>query len=189
MPFDPAQVIATPVGAATFAFADESNGTFTHTVDGVTLTKNITRQAFAAPVPTCTWGAQADLALATNYQDLWWNVPAGSESGWGMNLTHQGDTVFATWFTYASDGKPWWLAVSAVKVGPQVYSGSLYSGTGPPFSSTKFDPLKVQAAPVGTATLSFIDGNNALFSYTVNGVAQAKAITREVFGPPGTVCR
>ena len=189
VPFDPAQVVGTAVGTATFTFADEANATFAHTIDGVTVTRSITRQAFASPVPTCTWGAQADLARATNYQDLWWNAPAGSESGWGINLTHQGDTLFATWFTYAPDGKPWWLAVSAANVAPKVYAGTLYSGTGPPFSSTRFDPSKVRATPVGAATLSFIDGNNALFSYTVNGIAQVKAITREVFGPPGTVCQ
>ena len=42
---------------------------------------------------------------------------------------------------------------------------------------------------VGTATFTFSDGNNAQFAYTVNGVSQAKAITRQVFTPPGTVCQ
>jgi hypothetical protein len=41
---------------------------------------------------------------------------------------------------------------------------------------------------VGTATFTFSDGNNAQFAYTVNGVSQTKAITRQVFSPPGTVC-
>jgi hypothetical protein len=59
----------------------------------------------------------------------------------------------------------------------------------PAFNSAKFDPLKVLAVPVGTGTLSFIDGNNALFSYDVGGIAQTRHITREVFGPPGTLCR
>lgn len=35
-------------------------------------------------------------------------APAGAESGWGVNFTHQGDTIFATWFTY-DDGTPLWL--------------------------------------------------------------------------------
>jgi len=189
LPFDPAVVVGTPVGTATFEFSDNDNGTFTWVIGGATATKAITREVFGAPVPTCVWGAQPDLAAATNYQDLWWNAPAGSESGWGINLTHQGDTVFATWFTYRTDGKPWWLAVSALKVAPNVYSGSLYSGSGPPYSSAKFDAAKVVAAPVGTATFTFADGNHATFSYTVDGVARSKSITREVFGPPGTSCR
>ena len=35
-----------------------------------------------------------------NYTGLWWAAPTGSESGWGIYLAHQGDTIFATWFTY-----------------------------------------------------------------------------------------
>lgn len=38
------------------------------------------------------------------------------------------------------------------------------------------------------AQLIFSDGNNATYAYTVNGVSQVKAITRQVFGPPGTLC-
>ena len=52
-----------------------------------------------------------------------------------------------------------------------------------------FDPLKVIPTEVGMATLMFADGNNATFAYTVNGIAQSKAITREVFAPPGTMCQ
>ncbi len=44
-------------------------------------------------------GSSPALAAVTNYQGLWWNAPAGSESGWGINFAHQGDTLFATWFT------------------------------------------------------------------------------------------
>src|SRR5262245_12357827 len=30
---------------------------------------------------------------AVSYQALWWASPAGSESGWGVNIAHQGDTL------------------------------------------------------------------------------------------------
>ena len=81
-----------------------------------------------------------------------------------------------------------WLVATAPKTGPGVYSGTLYRTTGPPFNSVPFNPANVVATPVGTATFSFTDGNNASFAYTVNGISQAKAITREVFANPGTVC-
>jgi hypothetical protein len=42
---------------------------------------------------------------------------------------------------------------------------------------------------MGTATFTFTDGNTASFAYTVNGVAQAKAITREILQSPGTTCQ
>jgi hypothetical protein len=75
------------VGPATLTFAGTNNGTFTYTVNGVTQTKAITRQVFGV-LPVCTWGALADLTLATNYTDMWW-VVGGAESGWGINFTDQ----------------------------------------------------------------------------------------------------
>ena len=45
-----------------------------------------------------------------NYQGLWWAAPAGRESGWGIDLAHQGDVIFASWFTYDASGKGLWLA-------------------------------------------------------------------------------
>jgi hypothetical protein len=188
-PFDSAQVVGTAVGTATFTFTDGTNATFAYTIGGTTQTKNLTREAFASPVPTCAWGALTNLALATNYQDIWWNAPAGSESGWGLYINQQGDTIFATWFTYRTDGRPWWLAMTAVKTAANVYSGNLYTGSGPPFNGATFDPSAVVPIPVGTGTLAFADGNNATFTYIVNGVSQSKQITREVFTPPGTTCQ
>ena len=41
-----------------------------------------------------------------NFQGLWWNAPAGSESGWGINFAHQGDVIFATWFTHDAMARP-----------------------------------------------------------------------------------
>ncbi len=196
VPFVPGDVIANPIGTGTLTFTDAGNGTFSYTVDKggtVTQAKAITRQQFG-PLPTCTFGAQANLALATNYQDIWWKSPAASESGWGINLNHQGDTIFATWFTYDHDGTPLWLVVTAGKSAAGVYTGDLYQTTGPPFDSVPFSPASVVATKVGTATFTFTDGNNATFAYTVKlssspQVSQVKAITREVFTAPGTTCQ
>jgi predicted dienelactone hydrolase len=187
VPFSPGQVMATAVGTGTLSFSDSSNGTFAYTVNGISQSKAITRQVFE-PLPSCAT-AIGSLAAATNYQDLWWAAPAGSESGWGINLTHQGDIIFATWFTYDGDGTPLWLAVTAPKTAPGMYSGTLYRVTGPPFNAVPFNPGMVVPTAVGNATFSFSDGNNASFAYTVNGVSQAKAITREVFEGPGTICQ
>jgi len=193
MPFAP-KFVATAVGTGTLTFSDANNGTFAYTVNAISQTKTITRQVFG-PLPTCTYGAQPNLALATNYQDLWWNAPAASEDGWGINFTHQGDTIFATWFTYDLDGTPLWLVVTAPKTGPGTYAGTLYRTTGPAFNAVPFAPKFVPTA-VGTATLTFADGNNAMFTYTVqlagmpSPVTQSKAVTRELFVPPaGTVCQ
>lgn len=192
VPFDPLQVSRIPVGTGTLTFADANNGTFAYVVNGIPQTKNITREVFG-PEPTCTFGGQPDLSLATNYQDLWWNAPAGSESGWGINLTQQGDVVFAVWFTYDLDGTPLWLAVTATKTGPATFAGDLFRVSGPRFDA--FSPADVIRTKVGTATFTFADGNHATFAYSVQlaGMAspaiQAKSITREIFAAPGTACR
>jgi serine protease len=189
-PFDPAQVVATPVGTATIAFASATQASFGYTVNGVSQVKQLVREQFGASVPTCTWSAAANLAAATNYQDIWWVTPPGSESGWGVYFTHQGDTIFVTWFTFGPDGRPLWFVFAAQQVVPRTFAGDVYTGTGPPYYVTPFDPAQVTKTKVGTATLTFQDGNHATLAYAINGVAQSKALTREIFGPSGgTVCQ
>ena len=189
VPFNPASVVVTPVGTGTLTFdRSGSSGQFSYTVHGVTQGKQIEREVFNT-LPTCTFGAQSNLALATNYQDLWWAAPAGVESGWGINVTQQGETIFATWFTYDHDSAPLWLSVIAQRTGPGIYSGTLNRTSGPAFNAMPFDPASVTVTAVGTATLSFGSGNAGQFAYTVNGVSQSKQITRQVFRTPGTVCQ
>jgi len=188
VPFNPALVTPTQVGTGTLTFSDANDGTFSYTVNGVTQAKNVTRQVFG-PLPTCTSGAGVNLAAASNYTGLWWAAPAGTESGWGVNFAHEGDTIFATWFTYDTDGTPMWLVATAGKTAPGTYTGTLYRTTGPAFNAVPFNPASVVLTIVGTATLTFTDGNTGMFSYTVNGVAQAKAITHQVFSGSPTVCQ
>ncbi len=185
----PGGAVEVQVGTMTATFTDAAHGTILYTVNGVTQTKTIQPQAFGT-LPACVWGAQPNLALATNYTDLWWNI---SESGWGINFTHQGDVIFATWFTYDAARQPWWLIALLDRTAGSAYAGPVWTVSGPPFNSVPFPP---EGSPggaieteVGTATATFAGGNSATFAYTVNGVAQTKTITRQVFVPPGTVCR
>jgi hypothetical protein len=109
------------VGTGTLTFSDADNGSFGYTVNGISQTKAITREVFG-PLPSCIFGAQADPALATNYQDLWWNAPGGSESGWGINLAHEGNAIFAIWFTYDHDRTQMWLVVTAARTVAGTYA-------------------------------------------------------------------
>ena len=183
----------TGVGTLAVAFSDANTGSMTYTVNGVTQTKPIARYIFAA-APTCTLGGTA--GATPNYTDLWWRSEA--ESGWGVNIVHQGDILFATWFTYdaggtaASPAKGMWLVMSGGnKTGPGVYMGVLQRTTGPnPFSnSTAFNPDLVQRNTVGDATFTFTDANAGTFRYTVNGLTQTKPIQRLRYQEPMTVCR
>ena len=191
--FNPAAVTLNPVGAGTLAFTDDNTGRFLYTVNGINQIKSITRQVFG-PLPTCVFGAQTNLALATNFQDIWYAAPAESEAGWGVNFTHQGDVIFATWFTYDVDGTPLWLSATLDKTASGAYSGTLYRTTGPKFNAVPFLPADVTLTPVGTLTLTFANGNSATFAYTValegpaSAVTQTKSIVRQVFLGPGTIC-
>jgi len=180
-------IAANAVGSATFVFADAGSGTFSYTVNNVTQSKAITRQVFDTP-PSCSAGGAP--AATTNYTDLWYRAPADSESGWGVSLTHQGNILFAAWFTYDATGRGMWV------VGPRLerttgssYAGLLYRTTGPAFSANPWNPGNVSATQVGTATFTFTDASAGSFNYTVNGITQSKAITRQSFGTPPTVCR
>ena len=185
----------TKMGTLTVSFQDANTGSMTYTINNVTQTKPIARFIFGA-APTCTVGGTVPASTATNYTDLWWRSEA--ESGWGVNIVHQGDALFATWFTYESGGtaaspaKGLWLVMSnSTKTGNGVYTGDLQRTTGPnPFSNTTpFDPNLVQRTTVGNATFTFTDADNGTFRYTVNGVTQTKPIKRLQIASPSTVCR
>jgi hypothetical protein len=186
--FRPERVRTFAVGTGSLAFDAGGNGTFAFAVNGVTRTRPIVRLAFGL-LPACTFALENDIRVAYNYQDQWWAAPSGSEPGWGLSLAHQGDTIFATWFTYDVDGSPLWLSVTAPKTAAGTYAGTLYRTSGPPFDAVVFDPSRVTAVAVGTATLTFANGNEATFSWSVEGVTGKSAITRQIFEAPGTFCQ
>jgi hypothetical protein len=187
---------ATKVGTATLNFTDASNGTFHYelTLPGGTVsqTKTITQQQLAAPPLASCAAATQSLTAATNYQDIWWagtSASPGTEQGWGINFAHQGDLVFASWFTYDLDGTPLWVVATAAKTAPGVYKGDLYRPSGPRFDA--YDKSQWKPNPsVGSLTLTFVNGNNATMDYTLLGMpTQHKIITRQVFSGTGTACK
>lgn len=185
--FDPRDVGVTEVGMARLNFDDPANPSFTYTVNGVTQTKTITKQVYASPVPECD---NAMPMSATNYQDLWWRSPAGSESGWGVNIAHQGNTLFATWFTYGADGRGMWYVMSdGARQANGSFTGALYRTRGPAFSARPWNSSGVSVVQVGTGTFTFTDAMNGTFTYTVDGVTQSKPITRQVYSSPVSACR
>ena len=170
---------------ARLTFSGGNNGTFAYTVNGIA--DQVDHAAGVRPVADVHVGELANLALATNYQDLWWAV-GGAESGWGINFAHQGDAIFATWFTYDFSGAALPLSATLTKVGPGIYSGSLIKTSGPAFSAVPFNPNAVIRTVVGTATVTFSNGNAATFSYQVSlgsqTVNHTKAIERKCSGRP-----
>ena len=115
--------------------------------------------------------------------DLWID-PA--ESGWGLNVFHQGDTLFASLFVYGVDGQPKWYTASAL-TGSSVYTGDLTEAAGPSFSEP-FDPARVTRRTVGQMTftlgpMSFMsaDADSATVDYTIDGVRVTRQVRRFAF--------
>jgi hypothetical protein len=121
---------------------------------------------------------------ATNYQDLWW--VGLSENGWGINISQQGNTMFATWFIYGANREPLWLVMSnAPRSGAagNTFTGALFQTVGTPFSQLPFVPLAglgIDIRQVGSATFTFADAKSGTLVYTVNGVQVVKQITRQL---------
>ncbi|MCL4687785.1 MAG: DVUA0089 family protein [Burkholderiales bacterium] len=173
---------ATAVGTVRITFTSASKATLSYSVDGVSVSKPIERQVFSVP-PTCRWSA-FDRSLTTNFQDLWWN-PA--EPGWGMNIAHQGNILFATLFTYDLEGRGRWLVMSrGERIADGLYIGELYQTAGPPFNATPWTPATTTQA--GTLSVQFTRGNAATITYTIDGFLVVKPVERQVFGIPATEC-
>jgi len=176
----------TRVGTMSVAFQGDDSATLTYSVNGVAVVKSIERQRFGSRVASCTPTTESR-ATATNFQDLWWNA---AESGWGVNLTHQDNIVFATLFTYDATGKGLWLVMSAgQRQADGSYAGELYRTTGPAFNAEPFTPIgAANVTTVGTMRVRFSDGDNGRLDYTYLGAAVSKAITRQVFASPVPRC-
>jgi CSLREA domain-containing protein len=173
-----------PVGAMTLRFPAAGVGALSYTVDGVPIAKIIQKQVFAVPVPKCI-AVSGSRAAESNYQDLWWN---SQEPGWGINLAHQANTMFATLFTYDASGRDLWLVASALnRQGDGSFAGPLYGVQGPAFDTAPWSP--VTATPAGNMSLRFTAGDSGTLNYTYNGVSVAKQITRQQFDTSALACR
>lgn len=109
---------------------------------------------------------------------LWLNL---DESGWGLNLFHQGDALFGALFVYGPDGRPKWYVASGLVGGDDglpdrsaIFSGALYEAAGPWFGGS-FDPARVTRRQVGTMRID-LTNNPAIVDYTIDGVSVSKQV-------------
>jgi hypothetical protein len=178
------KVSHTEVGMATFLFKSRTSGVFAYTVGNVSGSKDITQMLFAG-TSSCNVGGSKAVGV-DNYQDLWWNA---ADSGWGVNIAQQGDTIFATYYTYGANGNPEWYVMSdTARSGASTYSGPVLRARGPAFDSA-WDVSKVSLTQVGSATFAFDASGHGTFDYLANGQRQVKPIERMAFAAPASVCR
>lgn len=121
-------------------------------------------------------------ASTTNFSDQWW-VP--TESGWGASVLQQGDVLFVDIFVYGNDAKPTWFTAAAfyqsnAAAGHVVFSGDLYTHTGPYFLGP-FSPRAVVDTKVGTLTFDSDTVNTATLTYTLGTIPVVKNVTRQTW--------
>jgi hypothetical protein len=187
VPFTPITAAnLTQVGTMSVSFVDANFATLAYSVNGTQVSKSIQRQVFGARPSNCM-PISGSRASSRNYQDLWWNA---AESGWGINIAHQDDTLFATLFSYDAAGRDLWLVMSAgLRQSDGSYAGDLYRTAGPAFNAVPFTPIGASdLTKVGTMRLRFPDGERGELTYTVNGATVNKNITRQVFAAPAFAC-
>lgn len=137
-----------------------------------------------AAVFAITLGASAlgAATTSTNYSDLWWNA---GEPGWGLNISQQADSLFATFFVYGDGGQAVWYSVtlayqSTGANGVVIYGGPLYQTSGPA-QGTTYNPALLKYRQVGDATIEFGDDAHGLLHYSADGVLVVKSIERQTF--------
>ena len=115
---------------------------------------------------------------AQTYSDWWWNP---DESGHGINVGQQDNTLFISWFTYDEQGQGMWLVTSGTLTNTKV-TGNWTRTTGPKLG-TPFDPLQVTKTTVGTVTVAFADLHHAKMDWTVNGKSGTVNLVRQTWSP------
>ena len=123
-----------------------------------------------------------------NLTGLWWN---SAEPGWGVNVAHQGDTVFATIFAYADDGEPLWLVASGARLqADRTFKGTLYRASGPGFDEHPWSGVNLK--PVGEVSLAFTRPDRGTLVYSYHDGSshrnETKPIERMVFQPSVPAC-
>ena len=84
--------------------------------------------------------------------------------------------IFTTWFTYDASGKAMWLSMSAFRTGAHdVLRHALSNDAVRRSKRFRSTATRCSASRSGARSLSFTDGSNGTFAYTVNGVAQTQA--------------
>ena len=171
------------VGSASVSLAADGKLDFGYTLNNITQAKRLEKLAFVANPPTCGFTTGSRVG-ATNYTDVWWNA---AESGWGLSMIHQGDSIFIAWYTYGSNNKPQWITGLASRQSNGSYTGTLSRAvSGTPFSQINGPATVFPLPTVGNFQLTFSNGENVSFNYTVDGITQTKALSRYVYVAPGT---
>jgi hypothetical protein len=120
--------------------------------------------------------ARAGTSASGDQGDLWWNA---GESGWGLQLAHTADILFATLYVYDAAERPTFFTATLAQDGASSWTGDVYRTTGPHWAAPAFDPARVNAQRVGTMRFRRVSETSGELTYVIDGVAVVKAVQRQ----------
>ena len=169
-----ANLVATKVGTGVITTTAANRLSLGYTIGSVTQTKtNLEPQNFVAAeqIPFCSLQVLSGIiprAGLTNYTDHWWG--GTNASGWGLQISHQGNQVFAGWYSYNAQGTATWLTAIGTQdvANDRHFTGSLYVvNPGIPFSTINGPVPQSSVIPAGTFELNFSDGERGTFTWSI----------------------
>jgi len=195
----PANVTPSKVGTGSITVTGSGSSArlaLAYTIGAVTQTKSsLEPQNFAAAdqVPVCSLQSVSSRSNLTNYTDHWWGGEAAS--GWGVQISHQGNLVFAGWYSYNEQRTATWITAQGTQDAnnPRRFTGTLYQvNTGIAFSQISGPISQSNISVAGTFEFNFSDGERGTFTYSLPAfgiVNRALAIQRfAIAGGAVNVC-
>ena len=164
-------VVGTPVGDASLDVTDPASVRLSYRLGDASATKVLSRQAFG-PI---------DRAVRPDAGDMWWGGTA--QNGWGIAVLQQYGSLFSVWFTYDASGAPTWFVMPAGNwdwTDSQSYIGRIYRTSGAPWGAGPYDASAFNSTDAGSFRIRF-DGDNATFSYVIDGQGGSLALSRQPF--------
>ncbi|MCB1568512.1 MAG: hypothetical protein KDI69_06850 [Xanthomonadales bacterium] len=183
----PSSRSADVVGEVRLAFdADPRKLRFTTTIDGVTVSRDLTRFNFSGKDLVCS-GVNAVPNTATNYSDVWYET---ATSGWGINIAHLDETIYAQWHTYDDTGRAVFMSMELQRQADGRYVGAVHrkKDGGRSFQSIAKDGTPPDSEAIGTASLLFLDGNRAELDFVINDVPGHHQLSRLQVGTSANQC-
>jgi hypothetical protein len=157
-----------PVGTASLQYTSANSAVLSYTVDGVSGTKTLTRQAIALD----------DGQPRLQVNDHWWG--GSGQNGWGISVAQQGRMLFVVWYSYDAQGRAMWRVVPGGTWNGSVFAGEMYATTSSPWAG-RYDAAALAPVKVGTMTIDFVDQDFARVTYSLAGVTQTKTVARQPF--------
>ncbi|QJR11936.1 hypothetical protein DSM104443_03019 [Usitatibacter rugosus] len=173
-----AGVRATAVGTLTFAPDSNDSASLSYTIGDAKRSTAITRTRFVSD-RNCGWSnsAASKATHLPNYTALYYQP---ENSGWGLAVSHRGDTAFGVIFGYDAQQQPTWTLMSDGK--------SQAKGSGSAFGGTLYRVAGNSVAEIGSMSLAFGAEGSASLSYTADGKSANQLLQRHVFGAITSEC-